>query len=57
MAAERWQTASGTGPAEFVDAGDAGGGGLTVAAQGARRDAGDPLTAAAVCVSAWADLE
>lgn len=37
-------------------AGDSAGGGLTIAALVALRDAGDPLPAAAVCLSPWVDL-
>lgn len=47
-------------PAEAVDAGgvggDSAGGGLALATLVALRDAGDPLPAAGVCLSPWADL-
>lgn len=39
-----------------VVAGDSAGGGLTVATLVALRDAGDPLPAAGICLSPWADL-
>jgi monoterpene epsilon-lactone hydrolase len=56
-AAYRWLLASGVDPAGVVIAGDSAGGGLTVATLVALRDAGDPLPAAAVCLSPWVDLE
>ena len=56
-AAYRWLLSTGVDPARLVIAGDSAGGGLTVATLVALRDAGDPLPAAAVCVSPWADLE
>ena len=56
-AAYRWLLSTGVEPARLVIAGDSAGGGLTVATLVALRDAGDPLPAAAVCVSPWADLE
>ena len=56
-AAYRWLLSSGVDPARLVIAGDSAGGGLTIATMVALRDAGDPLPAAAVCVSPWADLE
>jgi len=43
-------------PGRIVVAGDSAGGGLTLATLFALRDAGDPLPAAAVCLSPWADL-
>lgn len=43
-------------PERLVLAGDSAGGGLTVATLVALRDAGDPLPAAGVCLSPWADL-
>jgi acetyl esterase/lipase len=55
--AYRWLLSTGVDPARLVIAGDSAGGGLTVATLVALRDAGDPLPAAAVCVSPWADLE
>jgi acetyl esterase/lipase len=56
-AAYRWLLSRGTKPARMVIAGDSAGGGLTVAALVALRDAGDPLPAAGVCLSPWTDLE
>jgi epsilon-lactone hydrolase len=41
----------------MVVAGDSAGGGLTVAMLVALRDRGEPLPAAGVCLSPWADLE
>ena len=55
--AYRWAIASGgADPARTVIGGDSAGGGLTVAALVALRDAGDPLPAAGVCLSPWVDL-
>jgi monoterpene epsilon-lactone hydrolase len=56
-AAYRWLVSTGVDPARLVIAGDSAGGGLTVATLVALRDAGDPLPAAAVCLSPWVDLE
>lgn len=56
MAAYRWLLASGLPAERIVIAGDSAGGGLTLATLLALRDAGDPLPAAAVCVSPWTDL-
>jgi acetyl esterase/lipase len=53
----RWLTSNGADPARTVIAGDSAGGGLTVATLIALRDAGDPLPAAAVCLSPWLDME
>jgi monoterpene epsilon-lactone hydrolase len=55
--AYRWLLSTGVEPARLVIAGESAGGGLTVATLVALRDAGDPLPAAAVCLSAWVDLE
>jgi epsilon-lactone hydrolase len=55
-AAYRWVLAGGADPAQVVIAGDSAGGGLTLATLVALRDAGDPLPAAGVCLSPWADL-
>jgi len=57
VAAYRWLLAQGTPPSSIAVAGDSAGGGLTVATLLALRDAGDPLPAAAVCISPWLDLE
>ena len=56
-AAYRWLLAQGVPAERVVVAGDSAGGGLTVATLLALRDAGDPLPAAAVCLSPWVDLE
>jgi monoterpene epsilon-lactone hydrolase len=56
-AAYRWLLSTGADPARLVIAGDSAGGGLTVATLVALRDAGDPLPAAAVCLSPWVDME
>jgi monoterpene epsilon-lactone hydrolase len=55
--AYRWLISSGVDPTRLVVAGDSAGGGLTVATLVALRDAGDPLPAAAVCLSPWVDME
>lgn len=57
LAAYRWLLSTGADPAQLVVAGDSAGGGLTVATLVALRDAGDPLPAAAVCLSPWVDME
>ncbi len=57
VAAYRWLLSRGVRPDEIVICGDSAGGGLTVAALVALRDAGDPLPAAGVCISPWADME
>jgi epsilon-lactone hydrolase len=56
-AAYRWLVSHGTAPGHIAIAGDSAGGGLTLATLVALRDAGDPLPAAAVCLSPWVDLE
>jgi monoterpene epsilon-lactone hydrolase len=53
----RWLLSTSADPARLVIAGDSAGGGLTVATLVALRDAGDPLPAAAVCLSPWVDME
>nr|7AT2_A Chain A, EstD11 S144A [uncultured bacterium]7AT2_B Chain B, EstD11 S144A [uncultured bacterium]7ATD_A Chain A, EstD11 S144A [uncultured bacterium]7ATD_B Chain B, EstD11 S144A [uncultured bacterium] len=55
--AYRWLLETGSDPKRMAIAGDAAGGGLTVATLVALRDAGVPLPAAAVCLSPWVDLE
>lgn len=55
--AYRWLLAQGVAPASIAVAGDSAGGGLTVATLVALRDLGEPLPAAAVCLSPWVDLE
>ena len=56
-AAYRWLLARGVGPARVAIGGDSAGGGLTVAAMVALRDAGHSLPAAGVCISPWVDME
>jgi acetyl esterase/lipase len=55
--AYRWLLAQGYKPGKIVISGDSAGGGLTLATVIALRDAGTALPAAAVPISAWADLE
>jgi monoterpene epsilon-lactone hydrolase len=57
VAAYRWLGSQGVSPASIAVAGDSAGGGLTLATLLALRDAGDPMPAAAVPISPWADLE
>ena len=57
VTAYRWLLEHGSDPTRMVIAGDSAGGGLTVATLLALRDAGDPMPAAAVCISPWTDLE
>jgi acetyl esterase/lipase len=52
----RWLLDQGHAPEHVAVAGDSAGGGLTLAATLALRDAGDPLPAALVCLSPWTDL-
>jgi epsilon-lactone hydrolase len=56
VACYRWLLAEGLNPAQMAIAGDSAGGGLTVAALIALRDAGEPLPACAVVMSPWVDL-
>ena len=55
--AYRWLLATGVDPARMAIGGDSAGGGLTVATLVNLRDSGDPLPAAAFCISPWVDLE
>lgn len=57
VAAYRWLLSEGYKPERIAFAGDSAGGGLTAAALVALRDSGDPLPAAAMMLSPWADLE
>jgi epsilon-lactone hydrolase len=57
VAGYRYLIESKCNPARVVVAGDSAGGGLTVAALVAIRDAGLPAPAAGVCMSPWVDLE
>jgi epsilon-lactone hydrolase len=56
VAAYRWLLESGSAPEAIAIGGDSAGGGLTVAALIASREAGLPAPAAAVCISPWADM-
>ncbi len=56
LAAVRWLYAAGVKPGGLVIAGDSAGGNLALSALIALRDAGDPLPAAAVCISPPTDL-
>ena len=57
VAAYRWLLSNGAKPENIVFGGDSAGGGLVVAALVALRYLGEPLPAAAVCISAWGDME
>ncbi|HXX47223.1 MAG TPA: alpha/beta hydrolase [Myxococcota bacterium] len=57
VAAYRWLLGAGYSPAHVAFAGDSAGGGLTLAALLAVRDAKLPLPATGVCLSPWVDLE
>ncbi|HEV8322190.1 MAG TPA: alpha/beta hydrolase [Myxococcota bacterium] len=60
VAAWRWlvsPTGGGVAPRRAAIAGDSAGGGLTVATLVSLRQSGDPLPAAAACLSPWVDLE
>lgn len=52
----RWLLQHGTDPTRMAIGGDSAGGGLTVATLVALRDRGEPLPAAAVCLSPWVDM-
>jgi len=53
----RWLLSQGIKPGKMVIAGESAGGGLTAATLVALKDGGEPLPAAAVCISPWADME
>ncbi|HEY77852.1 MAG TPA: alpha/beta hydrolase, partial [Dehalococcoidia bacterium] len=57
IAGYRWLLSQGVDATQVVIAGESAGGGLVMATLVALRDAGEPLPAAAVCVSPWVDLE
>ncbi len=57
VAGYRWLLSIGVEPRRIVIGGDSAGGGLTVAALVALRDADAPLPAAGICISPWADME
>lgn len=56
LLAYRWLLKQKIDPRQIVIAGDSAGGGLTLATLITLRDAGEPLPAAAVCISPWTDL-
>ena len=56
-AAYRWLLDDDHASGDLAIAGDSAGGGLTIATLVALRDSGQPLPAAAVCLSPWVDLE
>ncbi len=56
LACYRALIADGIPPSSITIAGDSAGGGLTLATLIALRESGDPLPAAAVCLSPWTDL-
>jgi acetyl esterase/lipase len=56
LAAYRWLLQTGTPPPQIVIAGDSAGGNLTLATLLALRENGDPLPAAAICLSPVTDL-
>jgi acetyl esterase/lipase len=56
-AAYSWLLGQGVDPSRLVVAGESAGGALALSLLVALRDAGQPLPAAAVCVSPWVDLE
>jgi len=57
LASYRWLLSQGTSPRDIVIAGDSAGGTLTLTTLMSLRDAGEPLPAAGVCISAATDLE
>ena len=57
IVAYRWLLDTGISPSSIVVAGDSAGGGLTLATLAGLRDRGEPLPAAAVCLSPWTDME
>ena len=57
LGAYRWLLKGGSLPGDMVIVGDSAGGNLTLATLMSLRDAGDPLPAAAVCISPATDLE
>lgn len=56
LTAYRWLLGQGYAPGKIVICGDSAGGGLALATTLALRADGDPLPAAVVCFSPWADL-
>jgi len=56
LAAYRFVLGEGADPTKLALGGDSAGGGLALGALVALRDAGDPLPAAALCLSPWVDM-
>jgi acetyl esterase/lipase len=56
LAAYKWLLSDGTSPKQIVIAGDSAGANLALATMMSLRDTGDPLPAAAVCISPMTDL-
>jgi acetyl esterase/lipase len=56
LKAYRWLLAQGYKPADIIIAGDSAGGGLALAVVLALRENHEPLPAAIICMSPWADL-
>ena len=56
VAAYRWLLNNSYEASNIIFAGDSAGGGLALATLISLRDAGDPLPAAAVCITPWTDL-
>jgi acetyl esterase/lipase len=57
VSAYQWLLGQGIAAEKMAFAGDSAGGGLVVAALVALRSVGEPMPAAAICISAWADME
>lgn len=57
VSAYQWLLGQGFASEKISFGGDSAGGGLVVAALVALRSVGEPMPAAAVCISAWADME
>lgn len=56
VAGYKWMLSQGAHPSKIVIGGDSAGGGLTISALVAVRDAGLPLPAGGLCISPWTDL-
>ena len=57
VSAYRWLLDQGIAPGKIAIGGDSAGGGLVIAALVALRSVGEPMPAAGICISAWADME
>ena len=57
LSSYQWLLKQGIAPQHIALAGDSAGGGLTIAALVAIRDAGEPLPACATAISPWVDME